>query len=338
MSDPASMELISGRGTKRKWNFTIFEDPSTEPSSPTSLEESDDDRYAPQPLNASNVNLDPTSDLPHGRIPFTHPQDLHHLILQTSLTQLLLKQVHLINLRPNQIHPTQNHRTQIHRVRLHRIQTHLIKTHNMPYNNTAIPPSDEVTGTAALPLARVKKILQADEEIGPVSNNAAFVITLATEMFVRYLAEQAHNVAKSESKPRRSIQYRDVANAVARLDNLEFLSDVIPRTTTWREHKEKKAKESGGETSARRSRPLAAGQTTLDDTNPHSGQDQVMAEGITEVDEDGTLSPEEHTSRPATAQSASGSGAANGNPGLVFEHYAPNGDSKPEESDDVEMT
>ncbi|MCJ1378537.1 hypothetical protein MMC17_001636 [Xylographa soralifera] len=207
----------------------------------------------------------------------------------------------------------------------------------MPYNNTAIPPSDEVTGTAALPLARVKKILQADEEIGPVSNNAAFVITLATEMFVRYLAEQAHNVAKSESKPRRSIQYRDVANAVARLDNLEFLSDVIPRTTTWREHKAKKARESG-ESSARRSRPLAAGQTTLDGTDPHAGQDQAMGEGIAEVDEDGTLSPEEHTSRPITAQSASGSGATNGNAGLVFEHYAPNGDSKPEESNDVEMT
>jgi len=68
----------------------------------------------------------------------------------------------------------------------------------MPYNNTAIPPSDEVTGQVSLPcmilqllgpdikltlesvVARVKKILQADDEIAPVSQNAAFVITLAT--------------------------------------------------------------------------------------------------------------------------------------------------------------
>ena len=63
-----------------------------------------------------------------------------------------------------------------------------------------------------------------------------------------------------------------------------------------------------------------------------------MGEGIAEVDEDGTMSPEEHPSRPVTAQSASGNGATNGNAGLVFEHYAPNGDSKPEESDDLEMT
>ena len=127
------------------------------------------------------------------------------------------------------------------------------------------------------------------------------------------------------------------ANAVARLDNLEFLTDVIPRTTTWREHKAKKARESG-ESSARRSRPLAAGQTTLDGTDPHPDPDPAMGEGITEVDEDGTLSPEDHASRPVIEQPASGSGAPNGNADLVFEHYAPNGDSKPEGSDDVEMT
>lgn len=58
------------------------------------------------------------------------------------------------------------------------------------------------------------------------SNNAAFVITLATvsshsgsrisspnytqELFIQYLAEQGHRVVKSERKPRRNIQYRDL--------------------------------------------------------------------------------------------------------------------------------
>lgn len=44
------------------------------------------------------------------------------------------------------------------------------------------------------------------------------------------------------------------ANAVARIDNLEFLSDVIPRTTTYKEYKERKA---------RLAEPLPSGQTTL---------------------------------------------------------------------------
>lgn len=30
------------------------------------------------------------------------------------------------------------------------------------------------------------------------------------EMFIRYLAEQGHNVVKSERKPRKTIQYKDL--------------------------------------------------------------------------------------------------------------------------------
>lgn len=75
-------------------------------------------------------------------------------------------------------------------------------------------------------------------------------------MFIQYMAEQGHNVVKSERKPRRNIQYRDLcksltlfwhptyislANAVARLDNLEFLVDIVPRTIPYKQVKEKKA-------------------------------------------------------------------------------------------------
>ena len=59
-------------------------------------------------------------------------------------------------------------------------------------------------------VARVKKIISQDDDINSCSNNAAFVITVATEMFLQHLVEQAHNVVKSERKPRRNIQYRDV--------------------------------------------------------------------------------------------------------------------------------
>ena len=104
----------------------------------------------------------------------------------------------------------------------------------MPYNNTPITPSKEVTGTVALPrtyhiyllrrnrrsnsrrlltqslVARVKKIIAQDDDISNCSNNAAFVITVAAEMFLQHLVEQSYNIVKSERKPRRNIQYRDV--------------------------------------------------------------------------------------------------------------------------------
>ncbi|CZT23212.1 uncharacterized protein RCC_08923 [Ramularia collo-cygni] len=116
----------------------------------------------------------------------------------------------------------------------------------MPYNNTPIAPrAPEITGTVSLPLARVKKIIATDPDTSACSANAAYVITVATEMFLQHLVEQAYMQVRSEhsQKPRRNIQYRDVANAVARVENLEFLGDVVPRTTTvkkWREGKSKK--------------------------------------------------------------------------------------------------
>ncbi|KAF0322206.1 histone-like transcription factor and archaeal histone [Colletotrichum asianum] len=134
----------------------------------------------------------------------------------------------------------------------------------MPYNTNAIPPRKEVTGQPALPLARVKKIIATDPDIGICSNNAAFVITLATEMFIQYLANEGQNMAKMDRKPRRNVQYKDLgklllfliliseretklkpaspeANAVNHHDNLEFLEDVIPKTIPYKKIKDQTA-------------------------------------------------------------------------------------------------
>ncbi|KAH7160266.1 histone-fold-containing protein [Dactylonectria estremocensis] len=116
----------------------------------------------------------------------------------------------------------------------------------MPYNTTAIPPRKEPTGQTQLPLSRVKKIISQDPDIHICSNNAAFVITLAAEMFVQHLADESHTQAKLERKPRRNIQYKDVANAISHQDNLEFLEDVVPKTVPY-----KKIKAAAGATQAR---------------------------------------------------------------------------------------
>ena len=64
---------------------------------------------------------------------------------------------------------------------------------------------------------------------------------MATELFIQHLATTTHNVVKAERKPRRNIQYRDVATAVSKTDNLEFLVDVVPKTVTYGEFKKNKA-------------------------------------------------------------------------------------------------
>jgi len=59
-------------------------------------------------------------------------------------------------------------------------------------------------------VARIRKIINADDDIPNCSNNAAFVIAVATEMFVQHLVERTHEIIKAEKKPRRNVQYNDV--------------------------------------------------------------------------------------------------------------------------------
>ena len=98
-------------------------------------------------------------------------------------------------------------------------------------------------------VARVQKIINADPERLHTSKNAAFAIALATELFIQHLATTTHNVVKAETqkKPRRNVQYRDVATAVAKTDNLEFLVDVVPKTVLYKEVKERQAKKQAEE-------------------------------------------------------------------------------------------
>jgi hypothetical protein len=82
----------------------------------------------------------------------------------------------------------------------------------MPYNTTAIPPRKDITGTTQLPcvyaspftlgsstdrhpVTRVKKIISMDQDINTCSNNAAFVITVATVRLslLRSLREPSEN-------------------------------------------------------------------------------------------------------------------------------------------------
>ncbi|KAL2890411.1 putative transcription factor C16C4.22 [Ceratocystis lukuohia] len=97
------------------------------------------------------------------------------------------------------------------------------------------------TGQTQLPLTRVKKIIAVDPDITTCSNNAAFLITLAAELFVQHLATESHTATKLDRKPRRNIQYKDVATAVAHNDHFEFLEDIVPKTQPLRKIKEQAA-------------------------------------------------------------------------------------------------
>ncbi|KAK8212120.1 hypothetical protein HDK77DRAFT_453291 [Phyllosticta capitalensis] len=120
----------------------------------------------------------------------------------------------------------------------------------MPYNNNPIPRPGGISGSVSLPLARVKKIINADEDINACSANAAFAIAVATEEFVYYLTEQAHKMGKAEKKPKRALGYNHIQQAVARLDNLEFLTDVVPKTIPYKEAKAERERKKAAQVAA----------------------------------------------------------------------------------------
>ena len=51
---------------------------------------------------------------------------------------------------------------------------------------------------------------------------------------------------RSERKPRKVVQYKDLAAAVARDENFEFLSDIVPKTVPYKEAVKMKGKKSTG--------------------------------------------------------------------------------------------
>ena len=114
---------------------------------------------------------------------------------------------------------------------------------------------------------------------------------------------------------------------MARIDNLEFLSDVIPRTTTFKEFKAKKAR------AARIDDPLQNGQTTLDGRRSLPQRPVVRVETHEKAMDGGSLSDatiDDHDANDSHIETTT-NGAA------VLQHHKSNGRAQLDEAEDVEM-
>ncbi|GAV08438.1 hypothetical protein RvY_18125 [Ramazzottius varieornatus] len=78
-----------------------------------------------------------------------------------------------------------------------------------------------------LPLARIKKIMKLDEDVGMISSEAPVVLSKACEMFIEELTLRAW--LQVEENKRRTLQRNDVASAVSKCDQFDFLIDIVPR-------------------------------------------------------------------------------------------------------------
>ncbi|CEH13324.1 related to ccaat-binding transcription factor subunit aab-1 [Ceraceosorus bombacis] len=83
-------------------------------------------------------------------------------------------------------------------------------------------------GPGQLPLARIKKVMKADDEIKMISAEAPIIFARACEVFISDLTCRAYLEATSHK--RRTITRSDVSAAIRRSDLFDFLIDVAPRS------------------------------------------------------------------------------------------------------------
>ncbi|CAG8800982.1 17374_t:CDS:2 [Gigaspora margarita] len=78
-----------------------------------------------------------------------------------------------------------------------------------------------------LPLARIKKVMKSDQDVKMISAEAPILFSKACEIFISEITMRAWTHA--EENKRRTLQRSDVASAVSRSDQFDFLIDIVPR-------------------------------------------------------------------------------------------------------------
>lgn len=78
-----------------------------------------------------------------------------------------------------------------------------------------------------LPLARIKKIMKQDGDVKMISAEAPILFSKAAEIFISELSLRAW--IHTEDNKRRTLQRNDIAMAITKYDQFDFLIDIVPR-------------------------------------------------------------------------------------------------------------
>ncbi|KAJ3048332.1 hypothetical protein HK097_010676 [Rhizophlyctis rosea] len=72
--------------------------------------------------------------------------------------------------------------------------------------------------------------MKEDKDVTALGHDAVFAVAYATELFLAHLAQKSYSLTREDQ--RKTITYKDVANAISKHDDLEFLADVVPHPVT----------------------------------------------------------------------------------------------------------
>ncbi|KLU84232.1 DNA polymerase epsilon subunit C [Magnaporthiopsis poae ATCC 64411] len=91
------------------------------------------------------------------------------------------------------------------------------------------PPVDPSPVKTRFPTARIKRIMQADEEVGKVAQQTPIAVGKALELFMVALVSKSHDIAKDKGAKRVTAQH--LKQVVESDDQWDFLREIVGRVS-----------------------------------------------------------------------------------------------------------
>lgn len=120
-----------------------------------------------------------------------------------------------------------------------------------------------------IPVARVKRIVKQDRDIGPTSAASIQALGAAAKLFVAKFTELAEANARTDGRVR--LKYADFASAVANNEELAFLSPIVPRKVPFAQVKAKRIAAGLEETGE----PCSPGESEVEQDEPNAQLDEA---------------------------------------------------------------
>ncbi|XP_046875847.1 chromatin accessibility complex protein 1 [Hypomesus transpacificus] len=86
----------------------------------------------------------------------------------------------------------------------------------------------------SLPMARVKLIMKSSPDVSMINQDALFLTTKATELFVQHLALSSFR--NGAGKDTNTLSYSDLAHTAEETETFQFLTDILPKKILAREY------------------------------------------------------------------------------------------------------
>ncbi|XP_068611976.1 dr1-associated corepressor [Brachionichthys hirsutus] len=143
-------------------------------------------------------------------------------------------------------------------------------------------PSKKKKYNARFPPARIKKIMQTDEEIGKVAAAVPVIISRALELFLESLLTKACQV--TQSKNAKTMTTSHLKQCIELEQQFDFLKDLVATVPDMQGEGEENHTEGGGEKVPRRGRKPGSGRKNGGATS--KGKDKKLSETESEQEDE----------------------------------------------------